>query len=85
VRKVGETTYVVEGRTPVRDLNRWLRIGLPEEDVKTLGGLIQKELGRIPQPGDEIALGSYRLHVLEMRGKSVKKIRLDVFIPPPSS
>jgi len=85
VRKVGETTYVVEGRTPVRDLNRWLRIGLPEEDVKTLGGLIQKELGRIPQPGDEIALGSYRLHVLEMRGKSVKNIRLDVFIPPPSS
>ncbi len=86
VRKMGDTTYIVEGRTMVRDLNRWLRIALPEEDVKTIGGLIQKELGRIPHPGDEVVLESYRLHVLEMRGRSVKKIRLDVFVsPPPSS
>ncbi|MEJ5363707.1 MAG: CNNM domain-containing protein [Desulfosoma sp.] len=85
VRKVGDTTYVVDGRTPVRDLNRWLRIALPEDEVKTLGGLVQKELSRIPQPGDEIAVGSYRLYVLEMRGKSVKKIRLDIFVPPSTS
>lgn len=79
VRKVGETTYVVEGRTLVRDVNRWLRINLPEEDIKTIGGLVQKALGRIPQPGDMVTLEPYRLHVLEMRGKSVKKIRLDIF------
>lgn len=85
VRKIGDTTYLVEGRTMVRDLNRWLRIALPDEDVKTVGGLVQKVLGRIPQTGDEIVLAPYRLHVLEMRGKSVKKIRLDVFLSPPGS
>lgn len=82
LRKIGDTAYLVEGRTLVRDVNRWLRISLPEEDVKTIGGLIQKELGRIPQPGDEIVLQPYRLHVLEMRGKSVKKVRLDIFVTP---
>ncbi len=85
VRKIGDTTYVVEGRTLVRDVNRWLRISLPEEDVKTIGGLVQKELGRIPQPGDEIVIQPYRLLVLEMRGKSVKKVRLDVFFTPLAS
>ncbi|ROQ93244.1 HlyC/CorC family transporter [Desulfosoma caldarium] len=78
VRKVGENTYIVEGRLLVRDLNRWLRFDLPEEGVKTVGGLVQKALGRIPHPGDEVVLKPYRLRVLEMRGKSVRKIRLDI-------
>ncbi len=82
VRKVGEMTYIVEGRLLVRDLNRWLHLNLPEEGVKTLGGLVQKALGRIPQPGDQVVLEPYRLHVLEMRGKSVKKIRLEVHAQP---
>ncbi|MEJ5348321.1 MAG: CNNM domain-containing protein [Desulfosoma sp.] len=82
VRKVGEATYMVEGRLLVRDLNRWLHLNLPEEGVKTLGGLVQKALGRIPQPGDQVVLEPYRLQVLEMRGKSVKKIRLEVLAPP---
>ncbi|MGQ9483574.1 MAG: HlyC/CorC family transporter [Desulfosoma sp.] len=81
VRKVGEKTYIVEGRLLVRDVNRWLRLDLPEEGVKTLGGLVQKALGRIPQPGDDVVLQTYRLHVLEMRGKSIKKIRLDLNLP----
>ncbi len=78
VRKTAPGCYSVDGRVSVRDVNRWLRTRLPAEEVRTMGGLIQKELGRIPQKGDTVKVGPYQLTVEEMRGKSVTRLLLEV-------
>ncbi len=79
VQNVGPGVYSVDGRVTLRDLNRWLRIDVPMKGVRTISGLVQRELGRIPREGDEVVVGSYRIKVKEMRGRSV--VRLELHLP----
>lgn len=76
LQRLHDGSYCVEGKVLIRDLNRWLDLDLPEGNVRTVGGLILTELGRIPQPGDEVTIGNYRLRTLELKGKSIKKVQL---------
>ncbi|SMC20940.1 Mg2+ and Co2+ transporter CorB, contains DUF21, CBS pair, and CorC-HlyC domains [Desulfacinum hydrothermale DSM 13146] len=78
IRQVSAGRYSVDGRVLVRDFNRWLKTGLPADEVRTLGGLVQRELGRIPRQGDSVRVGPCRLTVQEMRGKSVTRLVVEI-------
>lgn len=74
--KLPDGSYRLQGGTLIRDINRWLRLQIPEEEVRTIAGIILKELGRIPEPGDTVSIGSYRLQVEQITGKSIGVVRL---------
>jgi CBS domain containing-hemolysin-like protein len=50
--------------------------GETEEDVETLGGLVMKLLGRIPEVGDEATIDGRILRVEERDGLRVAAVRL---------
>jgi CBS domain containing-hemolysin-like protein len=79
LQKLADGSYLIEGRVLIRDLNRWLDLSLPErEEVRTIGGLILSEMGRIPQLGDEVITGRYRLTIRELKGKRIKRVHLQI-------
>ncbi|MHB1172319.1 MAG: hemolysin family protein [Lacisediminihabitans sp.] len=51
VEKLGEGRYRVSARLPVDELGELFRIDLEDDDVDSVGGLLTKALGRLPQPG----------------------------------
>ncbi len=56
-----------------------LRTGVqvPESPAyETVGGLVMAVLGRVPSPGDELALPAARLRVERMDGRRVDRVRL---------
>ena len=61
-------SYLIQGRTDVEDVNEVLATDFDIADVDTLGGLLMKEMGRIPSTGDEITLDGWRMRILEMDG-----------------
>lgn len=65
-----------DGLTLIDDLADRLGVDLEadEAEVSTVGGLVTARLGKIPRPGDRMALGSYDLVVMEMRGRRVTKV-----------
>ncbi|MCK8600416.1 HlyC/CorC family transporter [Desulfoferrobacter suflitae] len=76
VEELADGSYLVRGRVPVRDLNRRLRLDLPEGDVRTVAGLIIKELGRIARLEDTVTLKRCRFSIIALKGKSITWVRL---------
>ena len=65
-----------DGLTLIDDLADRLGVDLEaeESEVSTVGGLVTARIGKIPRPGDRLALGTFDLVVMEMRGRRVTKV-----------
>ncbi|MFO1351743.1 MAG: HlyC/CorC family transporter [Gammaproteobacteria bacterium] len=72
-------SYLVDGGTPLRLLNRSLDWDLPIDGPKTLNGLIMEHLETIPEPGVGLLLGGRPLEIVKVAGKRVKT----VIVQPP--
>jgi Mg2+/Co2+ transporter CorB len=62
------------GHMRVRDLNREYEWTLPEGEASTLGGLVIETARTLPAVGAEVAIGAYRMKVLERRGLRLDRI-----------
>lgn len=67
VKQLGENSWLMEGSTPVEELNDALRLHLDPSGVySTLAGLVLAELGHMPKVGDSIVSNGYKMTVREM-------------------
>ncbi|HEY0719736.1 MAG TPA: HlyC/CorC family transporter [Gammaproteobacteria bacterium] len=70
-------TYLVDGSTNIRELNRIMRWDLPTDGPKTLNGMIIEYLETIPEPGTSLLLAGYPLEVVQSTTSAVKTVRID--------
>lgn len=73
---VDERTVVVDGLLHIDDLAEQLGIELPDGDgqYETVAGFLLNQLGHIPQEGELVLYGSYRLTVKQMDGPRIDEI-----------
>ena len=67
---------IVAGSMPLRELNRWLHIGLPTDGPKTLNGLILETLEEIPEGDVCLEIGDVQLEVLQSDDQAVRTVKL---------
>jgi CBS domain containing-hemolysin-like protein len=67
---------VLSGAVEIREANHALGLALDDSEYTTVGGLVFGALGRLPRPGDRVALGGATFEILEMEGRRVGKVRL---------
>lgn len=56
VEKLSEQRYRVATRLPLDELGELFGLELDDEDVDSVGGLLAKELGRLPEVGDKVTV-----------------------------
>jgi CBS domain containing-hemolysin-like protein len=61
--------YRVAARYSLFDLGELFEIELEDEDVDSVGGLLAKELGRLPVRGDEIVYSGLRFKADRIEGR----------------
>ena len=69
-------SYLVEGATLLRELNRKLGFGFPLDGPKTLNGLIVEHLQNIPEPGTSVKIAGHALEIVQTQGRVVKAVRV---------
>lgn len=70
--------FIVRGQTPIKELKQRINIELPSKgDFTTAAGLFLSEFGQIPQEGDEISCGGFRLVILKMSGRRIQLLRFE--------
>ncbi len=74
-------SYVIEGSTLLRELNRKLGFHFPLEGPKTLNGLILEHLQDIPEPNTSVRIAGYPLEIVQTQDRVIKSVR--VFAPTP--
>src|SRR5262249_62202812 len=71
-------SLILDGLTRLEELEELTDVRVHPDrraEVDTIGGLVMAELGRVPKPGDEVALGGYRLRVEAVDGRRVAAVR----------
>jgi len=69
-------SYLIDGSTHVRVLNRNLKVNLPTEGPKTLNGLILEHMEFIPHSGTSLKIADYPIEVMQVKNNMIKTIRL---------
>ena len=77
IHRQEDGTYLVDGGTSVRELNKVLEWDLPTEGPKTLNGLIIEYLEHIPDPGTSMLLGGYPIEIVQTSQNAVKTVHID--------
>ncbi len=79
VRRRPDGSYLVDGKVPVRDLNRELDWSLPEDDATTIAGLVIAQSGTIPDTGQRFAFFGYTFEVMRRQRNQITALRI---VPP---
>jgi Mg2+/Co2+ transporter CorB len=69
-------SWLVEGGTPIRIINRRLKLSLPEIGPKTLNGLILEHLETIPEAGTTLKIASHPIEIMQIHDRAVKTARI---------
>jgi putative hemolysin len=78
LERIDETTVRVAGSMTIDDFNETVGTELPQDDARTLAGLVFNNLGRRPESGDEVALDGVRLTVDETDGARITRLLVEV-------
>tara|TARA_B100000768_G_scaffold173972_1_gene183780 strand:+ start:1071 stop:2327 length:1257 start_codon:yes stop_codon:yes gene_type:complete len=74
--KLKDGSVVTDGNSRIRDLNKFLDWSIPEENSKTINGLITEYLDQIPQANLCVEISDYRFEVLEIDDNSIVRIKI---------
>ena len=77
LRSVGHGVAIAMGTLRLDDLEEALHLGLEDDQVDTVAGLILKELGRMARPGDAVVPAGVTLTVETMDRLAITRVRLD--------
>ncbi len=75
-------SYLVEGATQLRVLNRKLGFNFPLDGPKTLNGLILEHLQDIPAPGTSLKIAGQPMDIVQTQDRVVRAVRVS---PPPAA
>ena len=67
---------IVDASTPIRLLNRRLKLGLPEEGPITLNGLIIERLEDLPDAEVALRVGNVVLETMQVEAHSIKTVKI---------
>ena len=85
VEQIEEGLYRVNARFALFELGELFEIELEDQDVDSVGGLLTKELGRLPKVGDQVEVHGLELTAdrVEGRGKRLLTVVVRAQIKPP--
>ena len=71
------TRYWIDGGVSLDELSAALGATFSHAEVSTVGGLVYSVLGRVPRPGDELTLDSYRVVVERVEQRRVTQVSFE--------
>ena len=78
IQERGDGTYMLDGALAVRDINRRLKLTLPESDAyTTIAGFLMTEAGHILQPHEAIKYNGLVFHIDKVEKRRVVRVRLE--------
>lgn len=74
-------SFVVDGSTHVRDINKTLDWDLHENGPRTVNGLVLEQMETIPEPGTTVLIDGYPIEVVHTLRNAVRTVRMKPRIP----
>ncbi|QKJ88348.1 Magnesium/cobalt efflux protein [Paramixta manurensis] len=69
-------SVLIEGSANVREINKAFNWHLPEEEARTINGMLLEVLEEIPQAGTRVHINHYDIDILDVQDNMVKQIKI---------
>jgi Mg2+/Co2+ transporter CorB len=76
IRPQADGSYLIDGSVTLRDLNRELEWGLPDDNANTVAGLVLHESRMIPEPGQKFLFHGFRFEVLRRQRNQLTLVKV---------
>lgn len=75
-RKEADGSWLVDGSSALRDLNKKLNLQLPLDGPRTLNGLILEYFEDIPEPNTSFRIGTHTIEIIQTQDRIVKSVKI---------
>ncbi|MFV2004355.1 MAG: HlyC/CorC family transporter [Gammaproteobacteria bacterium] len=76
IHKAENDSYLIDGNTHIRDINRTLNWSLPADGPKTLNGLILEHMEIIPKNGTSLMIDDYTIEITRTTNNAVQTAKV---------
>jgi CBS domain containing-hemolysin-like protein len=73
---INKNEAVMDARIPLEEVNLVFAANLQGEGFDTLGGLLYQQLGKMPNPGDEVNIDGMIIKVISTMGRRIKQVQV---------
>jgi CBS domain containing-hemolysin-like protein len=77
-----EGSLLLDGEVTLAELSEDHDIHLQQQDIVTVAGLVLAKKGLVPEQGDRLEVGGYRLTIDEVSGLKITRVRLENIAKP---
>jgi len=77
VKKLDDSSYILDARIPIDDLNELLGTAFEDDGYESLGGMIYSLMGKIPRQQDAADLSGFRFTVEQVRAQRILFVRVE--------
>lgn len=79
ITEIDEHTYTLDGGLAVRDLNRRLKLSVPESEAyTTIGGFLMTQAGHVLKPGEVVKYDGIVFIVERVEKRRVMRVRMEI-------
>ena len=68
-------SVIIDGTANVREINKAFNWHLPEDDARTVNGVILEALEEIPVAGTRVRIGEYDIDILDVQDNMIKQVK----------
>lgn len=76
IMEAGDSHYTLKALTPIEDFNEFFACHLSDNDFDTVGGLVTRQFGRLPERGEQINFAGFKFTVLAANGRVIRLLRV---------
>lgn len=79
IRRLKKCTFSIQALTEIKEFNRTFNTNFSDNEVDTVGGLVMKAFGHLPNCGENININGYTFKITAADSRKV--IQIDVIVP----
>ena len=69
-------SVIIDGTANVREINKAFNWHLPEEEARTVNGMLLEALEEIPATGTRVRIGQYDIDILDVQENMIKQVQV---------
>ena len=76
IRQVSDTDFIIKALTPIEDFNEHFSAGFDEDEFDTIGGILMRTFGHLPQRNETTEIDGFNFRVLYADNRQIHLLRL---------
>ncbi|UYU31097.1 HlyC/CorC family transporter [Siccibacter colletis] len=69
-------SVLIEGSANIREINKAFNWHLPEDDARTVNGMLLEALEEFPQAGTQVRINQYDIEILDVQENMIKQVKV---------